>query len=148
MAVHTVSDQLQCSSNSYNSILHSYLKSKLCTSQHCLHPHVREHFIKVFNSSIKESSADDKQQSTTGASKASICDNSPCNLLKRFLNGYRGKTVLADVLNELYGDQAPQDSGLLTMQKFLDWVSNQSWDNVTQVWSGLLAVGYNLHFER
>ena len=148
LAVHTVSDQLQCSSNSYNSILHSYLKSKLCTSQHCLHPHVREHFIKVFNSSIKESSADDKQQSTTGASKASICDNSPCNLLKRFLNGYRGKTVLADVLNELYGDQAPQDSGLLTLQKFLDWVSNQSWDNVTQVWSGLLAVGYNLHFER
>ena len=148
LEVHTVSDQLQCSSNSHNNILHNYLKSKLCVGQHCLHPHIRELFIKVFNSSIKESSTDDKQQSTTGASKASICDNSPCNLLKRFLNGYRGKTVLADILNELYGDQTPQDGGLLTLQKFLDWVSNQSWDNITQVWSGLLAVGYNLHFER
>ena len=148
LEVHTVSDQLQCSSNSHNNILHSYLKSKLCVDQHCLHPHIRELFIKVFSSSIKESSTDEKQQSTAGASKASICDNSPCNLLKRFLNGYRGKTVLADILNEPYGDQTPQDGGLLTLQKFLDWVSNQSWDNITQVWSGLLAVGYNLHFER
>ena len=148
LAVHTVSDQLQCSSNSHNNILHSYLKSKLCSSQHCLHPHVKELFTKVFNSSIKESSVDDKQQSTTGASKASICDNNPCNLLKRFLNGYRGKTILADILNELYGDHMAQDGGLLPVQKFLDWVSKQCWDNVTQVWSGLLAIGYNLHFER
>lgn len=149
LAVHTVSDQLQCSSNSHNNILHSYLKDKLCTGQNCLHPHVKELFIKVFNSSIKESSTDsDKQQGTTGASKASICDNNPCNLLKRFLNGYRGKTILADILNELYGDQTAQDGGLLPVQKFLDWVTKQCWDNVSQVWSGLLAIGYNLHFER
>ena len=148
LAVHTVSDQLQCSSNSHNNILHSYLRSKLCSSDQCLHPHVKQLFTRVFNSSIKESSTDDKQQSTAGASKASICDNNICNLLKRFLNGYRGKTILADILNELYGDQTAQDGGLLPVQKFLDWVSKQCWDNVTQVWSGLLAIGYNLHFER
>lgn len=149
LEVHTVSDQLQCSSNSHNNILHGYLKSKLCSNQHCLHPHVKELFTKVFSSSIKESSADsDKQFSITGASKASICDNSPCNLLKRFLNGYRGKIILADILNELYGDQTAQDGGLLSLQKFLDWVGKQCWDNVTQVWSGLLAIGYNIHFER
>ena len=150
LAVHTVSDQLQCSSNSHNNILHSYLKSKLCASQDCLHPHVKELFMKVFNSSVKESTADGTgdKQSVTGASKASICDNSPCNLFKRFLNGYRGKTILADILNELYGEQTAQDGGLLPVEKFLAWVSKQCWDNVTQVWSGLLAIGYNLHFER
>ena len=150
LAVHTVSDQLQCSSNSHNNILHSYLKGKLCASQHCLHPHVKELFIKVFNSSIKESTVDGTgdKQSITGASKASICDNSPCNLFKRFLNGYRGKTILADILNELYGEQTAQDGGLLPVEKFLDWVTKQCWDNVTQVWSGLLVIGYNLHFER
>lgn len=150
LAVHTVSDQLQCSSNSHNNILHSYLKDKLCTSQYCLHQHIKELFTKVFNSSIKESSTDNTsdKQSASGVSKANICDNNPCNLLKRFLNGYRGKTILADVLNELYGEQTGQDGGLLSLQKFLDWVSKQCWDNVTQVWSGLLAIGYNLHFER
>jgi len=148
LAVHTVSDQLQCSSNSHNHILHNYLRDKLSSSQNCLHPSVRQLFSTVFNSCTKGLvSMDSGKESSSGVSKANVCDNSPCNLLKRFLNGYRGKTILADILTELYGEQAAQDSHL-SLEKFLEWVSGHCWDNMVQVWSGLLAIGYNLHFER
>jgi len=148
LAVHTVSDQLQCSSNSHNHILHNYLRDKLSTNQNCLHSSVKQLFSAIFNSCTKRLvSADSDKQSSTGISKANLCDNSPCNLLKRFLNGYRGKTILADTLTELYGEQAAQDSQL-SLEKFLEWVSDHCWDNMVQVWSGLMAIGYNLHFER
>jgi len=148
LAVHTVSDQLQCSSNSHNHILHDYLRDKLSSSQNCLHSSVNQLFSSVFHSCAKGLlSTDNIKEASTGVSKANLCDNSPCNLLKRFLNGYRGKTILADVLTEMYGEQAAQDSQL-SLEKFLEWVSSRCWDNVVQVWSGLLAIGYNLHFER
>ena len=121
LQTHSVSDSLSCGDEVANKALEGYLKSKLIDGED-LTEKAKRTLSEVFK----------------GVAAVKSCDVRPEFSL--FLGGCSASEEQWDSLEE--------GEGLRTETKFLEWVGLQAKCNVRTIWLGLLAAGYDMHFDK
>ncbi len=137
----TISDGLKCGDDKLaNEVLVNFLREKLI-KENSLSDQVQQMLSEIFASS--------KARETD----ALISISSVSNNLQHFVNGCASEAgETADELVRRVWKSHGNEEGLLSEDKFVNWVCERvklvTGEGVKAVWLGLLACGYDFHFER
>ena len=136
-----VSNSLKCGEDELpNQVLAEYLRKKLMQDATSLEDCAKTVLSSIFRSSL------DKDESSVHLEVGKITGE-----LQQFLNSFaEGFGVSAEEQLESIKKSHGNEQGHLSLERFLDWVVKQMAEDVGVrcVWLGLLASGYDLHFEK
>ena len=136
-----VSNSLKCGEDELpNQVLAEYLRKKLMQDATTLEDNAKTMLSSIFQSSLA------KGESNVQLETAKISGE-----LQQFLNNFaEGGSVSAEDQLELIKKSHGNEQGQISLEGFLDWVIKQVTEDVGVrcVWLGLLASGYDLHFEK
>ena len=136
-----VSNSLKCGEDELpNQILAEYLRKKLMQDATTLEESAKTLLSSIFGSSLAKGEGDVHLETTKISGE-----------LQQFLNSFaEGCGVSAEELLESIKKSHGNEQGQISLEGFLDWVVKQVTEDVGVrcVWLGLLASGYDLHFEK
>lgn len=139
--VFSVSNSLKCGEDEYpNQVLAEYLRKKLMQDATTLEENAKSVLTSVFQSCLSSSTAD------VQLDVAQISGE-----LQQFFNGYaEGCGVSLEEHLEVVKKSLGNEQGQMSLVGFLEWIVKQITEDVGVrcVWLGLLASGYDLHFEK
>ena len=137
----TISDSLKCGENDTASeVLMNYLREKLLKDD-SLCDQAKQALSEIFKSSLAS-----KSQLTISIAQIS-------NNLKNFMSGFASESGVSmeELASGVWKSHGNKD-GLIEEEGFLAWVCGQvklvTGEGVKRVWLGLLASGYDFHFDR
>ena len=137
LSVSCASDTLRCGDDQVaNEVLSLYLCQKLFNGK-SLKEEAKCVLTSIFNST----------KTTTVSREYFNEDDHTESLLKLFLHGVTDdNTTVKDVLSQWWYNKP--DTVPLTVDMLLKWVTEHDRKDIRQIWSGILAAGYDLHFNR
>ena len=136
-----VSNSLRCGEDEVpNQVLAEYLRKKLMQDAATLEDSAKTVLSSIFQSSL-----------ASGKSSVQLEVAQISGELLQFLNSFaEGCSVSAEEQLESIKKSHGNEQGQISLEGFLDWVVKQITEDVGVrcVWLGLLASGYDLHFEK
>ena len=137
-----VSNSLKCGEDELpNQVLAEYLRKKLMQDATTLEDDAKTVLSSIFQSSLAKGENDVQWLETAKISGE----------FQQFLNSFaEGCSVSAEQQLESVKKSHGNEQGQISLEGFLDWVVKQVTEDVGVrcVWLGLLASGYDLHFEK